>query len=160
MSTPAAADAVAATAEIPAGAEADAAWVVAARATLAQADARLTKRFDAGEIVDKLVALRARAVDELILDAWQRCIPADAGLALFAIGGYGRGELFPHSDIDLLVLADDAAQVAQHAALARARPTPPRSRACSRCCGTPACRSATRCARWPSARRRRRTTSR
>ncbi len=119
MSTPAAADAVAATAEIPAGAEADAAWVVAARATLAQADARLTKRFDAGEIVDKLVALRARAVDELILDAWQRCIPADAGLALFAIGGYGRGELFPHSDIDLLVLADDAAQVAQHAALAR-----------------------------------------
>ena len=119
MSTPAAADAVAATAEIPAGPEADAAWVVAARATLAQADARLTKRFDAGEIVDKLVALRARAVDELILDAWQRCIPADAGLALFAIGGYGRGELFPHSDIDLLVLADDAAQVAQHAALAR-----------------------------------------
>ena len=108
-----------ATDEIPAGPEGDAAWVASARATLAQTDARLVKRFDGGEIVDKLVALRARAVDDLILDGWKRCIPEAAGLALFAVGGYGRGELFPHSDIDLLVLADDAAQAAQHAALAR-----------------------------------------
>ena len=108
-----------ATDEIPAGPEGDAAWVASARATLAQTDARLVKRFDGGEIIDKLVALRARAVDDLILDGWKRCIPEAAGLALFAVGGYGRGELFPHSDIDLLVLADDAAQAAQHAALAR-----------------------------------------
>ena len=119
MSTHAAADPHAATADIPAGRDGDAAWAAAMRASLAQTDARLARRFDGGEIADKLIALRARAVDELILDAWQRCIPQVAGLALFAVGGYGRGELFPHSDIDLLVLAESDAQDAQQPGLAR-----------------------------------------
>ncbi len=119
MSTHAAADVHAASADIPAGAEGDAAWAAITRASLAQTDAKLAKRFDGGEIVDKLVALRARAVDELIRDAWRRCVPVDAGLALFAVGGYGRGELFPQSDIDLLVLAEPDAQHAQEPALAR-----------------------------------------
>jgi [protein-PII] uridylyltransferase len=85
-------------------------WAQDARAALAQTDARLAKRFDQGERVERLVALRARAVDELIRQAWSRCIPGDSPLALFAVGGYGRGELFPQSDIDLLVLADENAQ--------------------------------------------------
>ena len=119
MSTGAAADIPPASADIPAGTDGDASWAAAARAELVQTDARLAKRFDGGEIVDKLVALRTRAIDELILGGWQRCIPADGGAALFAVGGYGRGELFPHSDIDLLVLADDAVQQRHHPALAR-----------------------------------------
>jgi [protein-PII] uridylyltransferase len=58
-------------------------------------------------------------VDALVRDAWTRCIATDAPLALFAVGGYGRGELFPQSDLDLLVLADADAQHAHHDALAR-----------------------------------------
>lgn len=99
--------------------QADAAWSLQARASLVATDAKLAKRFDLGEEVDRLVALRARAADQLLNEAWARCLPHDAPLALFAVGGYGRGELFPHSDIDLLVFADADTQQLHHSALAR-----------------------------------------
>ncbi|MBD9367576.1 [protein-PII] uridylyltransferase [Xanthomonas sp. XNM01] len=99
--------------------EADPHWAASARDVLAQADARFARRFDQGVDIDRLLALRARAVDEVLRQAWARCLPADAPLALFAVGGYGRGELFPRSDVDLLVLADADAQQAHQPALAR-----------------------------------------
>ena len=104
---------------MPDGPDGDAAWAAATRSALAQTDAELAARFDRGDDVDGLVAARAAAVDALIHAAWTRCLPGDAGLALFAIGGYGRGELFPQSDIDVLVLADDAPKQTHRDALAR-----------------------------------------
>ena len=97
----------------------DPAWSAAAKAAQARIDARLARRFDTGHPADRLIALRARAVDAQVRAAWRRCLPEDAPLALFAVGGYGRGELFPQSDIDLLVLAEPDAQQAWQAALAR-----------------------------------------
>ncbi|GAB3302407.1 [protein-PII] uridylyltransferase [Luteimonas notoginsengisoli] len=105
-------------AAFPAGADEEAAWLLRVRETLAETDAALAARFDSGEPVERLVAARARSIDGLIREAWSRCIPADAQLALFAVGGYGRGELFPHSDIDLLVLAAEPEQHARREALA------------------------------------------
>lgn len=45
----------------------------------------------------------ARLTDDMLQQIWHASgIPND--IALLAVGGYGRGELFPHSDVDVLVL--------------------------------------------------------
>ncbi len=97
----------------------DAAWALAARIRLAAGDSERTARFDIGEAVEKLLRARSVAVDAVVLEAWSRACGDGDGLHLFATGGYARQELFPYSDVDLLVLADDAPAAAQQAALSR-----------------------------------------
>lgn len=86
------------------------AWRRHARATLETSAEQLAQAFDQGEDIDQLLTRRARTVDGLICAAWAQCLPGSPGMALIATGGYGRGELFPYSDVDLLVLADEASQ--------------------------------------------------
>ncbi|MBF5004518.1 [protein-PII] uridylyltransferase [Diaphorobacter sp. NR2-3-3-1] len=50
----------------------------------------------------------ALQTDNLLTHLWDRAgLPSEA--ALVAVGGYGRGQLFPHSDVDVLVLFPDTA---------------------------------------------------
>ncbi|GAA5523819.1 bifunctional uridylyltransferase/uridylyl-removing enzyme [Microbulbifer aestuariivivens] len=69
------------------------------------ADHQMAERFREGEDVRTLVHERALFVDCLLHYAWHQ-YDWPEGIALLAVGGYGRGELHPHSDIDLLILTD------------------------------------------------------
>ena len=51
----------------------------------------------------RLLRSLCRHVDQTLAALWQRS-EMPAGAALVAVGGYGRGELFPYSDVDVLVL--------------------------------------------------------
>lgn len=72
---------------------------------LSLAQGKLSQDFLNGISVEILVSARAWLVDQILSLAWDHWISNDCeDIALIAVGGYGRGELHPHSDIDLLIL--------------------------------------------------------
>ena len=87
---------------------ADGSELVAAKAALARLRTLLAERFERGDSVDELVRERASAIDEVLVFAWRRIdTPERRAASLVAVGGYGRGELHPGSDIDVTVLVDE-----------------------------------------------------
>lgn len=74
----------------------------------------LDARFKAGDDIRKLIYGRAWEIDRILQTAWAQFDWPSDQIALIAVGGYGRGELHPHSDIDLLILLSDELDAEHH----------------------------------------------
>jgi len=90
---------------LPAALDAGEDRIASFRRALADGDANLRQRFADDEPVEALVRDRARMVDVVLRKAWAlHAGPSEKDVDLIAVGGYGRGELHPCSDIDVLIL--------------------------------------------------------
>ncbi|MEE8344998.1 MAG: [protein-PII] uridylyltransferase [Woeseiaceae bacterium] len=75
------------------------------REALVHAGDDLTARFKDGQPVTDLVRLRASLVDRVLIWLWhEHAGPLRESVAVVAVGGYGRGELHPCSDVDIMLL--------------------------------------------------------
>lgn len=71
----------------------------------ASESARMQSEFESSGDGRAVVRQRTGLVNQIVQRLWEQIFAADSyGIAVVAIGGFGRGELFPCSDIDLLFL--------------------------------------------------------
>jgi [protein-PII] uridylyltransferase len=81
------------------------------RGSLADESARMARDFAATGDGCAAVATRTRLIEDILRRLWRNLVSADEqgprDFALVATGGFGRGWLFPYSDIDLLFLYAD-----------------------------------------------------
>ena len=88
------------------------------RERYAAESARIREAFDATR--DGAAASRQRSVlmDETIISLCRQMLPSELqsldGVSIVGLGGYGRGLLLPHSDVDLLAVFEDESSEARY----------------------------------------------
>ena len=79
------------------------------RSLLNEESARIQRAFEASGDGRAALAQRTRLIEDILKRLWRDMVSSDGppNFALVATGGFGRGWLFPYSDIDLLFLFGD-----------------------------------------------------
>ncbi len=80
---------------------------------LAEGRDYLTEAFEMGMPIKSLIYRRAWFIDQILQQSWVLHGLDHDSLALVAVGGYGRGELHPASDIDIMLLTKPRLAAAQ-----------------------------------------------
>ena len=78
----------------------------ALRQLLEDSGRALALAFRDGADASALARRRSEIVQRIVVHVWTACFGEVTGAALFAVGGFGRGLLFPHSDVDVLALVE------------------------------------------------------
>ncbi len=86
------------------------------RERLGAGRAQIKQLFFSGKPTHAILALNKQLIDALLIEIWHTLnLPETA--TLIAVGGYGRGELYPYSDVDLLILLAHPATSAEEQTL-------------------------------------------
>ncbi|KAA8735381.1 [protein-PII] uridylyltransferase [Acinetobacter qingfengensis] len=68
---------------------------------------QLDHAFENGTSIREIIAARSEQIDTALIFLWENAGLDASSLGLFAVGGYGRREMLPYSDVDILILSED-----------------------------------------------------
>ncbi len=68
---------------------------------------QLDAAFNAGTSIREVIAARSEQIDTALTFLWENAGLNQTLLGLFAVGGYGRREMLPYSDVDVLILSEE-----------------------------------------------------
>ncbi len=67
---------------------------------------QLQESFDHGQSIRDVILTRSNMTDEALIFLWKYAKLDQTDLSLFAVGGYGRREMLPYSDVDIMILSE------------------------------------------------------